>query len=202
MSLQASFNMNFPRAPLPCPAVPVGLQACFRLPGGSEHICLVVEASMGEMALLASIQPRYADRIVVYIPELGRFEGDVERELEGGFAIALDLAPSRRRKLAAQLMWFANRDACNLPDARRHKRIVPKMQWTFVRLPDGREKMARINDVSLAGVNVETAAFVSIGDRVSLGVKTAVVGRIFDGGFAAQFDEPFKEGQISQMLNF
>lgn len=202
MSLQASFNTNIPRGPLPCPTVRVDLEACFRLPGGSEHACRIVEASTGEMALLASTQPRYADRIVVYIPELARFEGDVEREIDGGFVISLDIGAPRRRKLAAQLIWFANREACNLPDARQHKRIVPRMQWTLVRLPDGREKMARINDVSLAGVNMETAALVSIGDRVSLGVKTAVVGRIFDGGFAARFDEPFKEGQISQMLKF
>jgi hypothetical protein len=202
MSLQTGFGTNIDRARLHGPAVSVDIEACLVLPDGdAEHPCRIVAASTGELGLMTLAHPRYGDRIRVYSPELGRFEGDVERETECGFVIGLDLAATRHRKLAAQLTWFANREACALPDARRHKRIVPRMQWTSICLSDG-ERAARINDISIIGVSVETSAVADIGDRVSFGVKTAVIDRIFDGGFVAKFDEPFEEGQLSEMIRF
>ncbi|MBL1255227.1 MULTISPECIES: PilZ domain-containing protein [Methylocystis] len=202
MGLQAGFHIDIARTPLHGPTVRVDLDACLRLPDGSEHSCRIVEASTGEMALSALAEPCYGDKIFIHSAELGRFEGRVERQSDGGFAIGLDLIVTRRRKLAAQLIWFANRDAFGLPDARRHKRIVPRMPWTTICLQGGKENAAWINDVSCSGISVETSAHASIGDRVSLGVKTAVVGRIFDGGFVAEFDQYFEEGQISDRLRF
>lgn len=202
MGLQAGFYIDIDRTPLHGPTVRVNLGGCLRLPDGSEHSCRIVEASTGEMALLALVEPSYGDKIFLHSPELGRFEGHVERHSDDGFAIGLDLAVTRRRKLAAQLVWFANRDACGLPDARRHKRIVPKMPWTTICMQGGKENAAWINDVSRSGISIETSAHASIGDRVSLGVKTAVVGRIFDGGFVAEFDQYFEEEQISDWLRF
>ncbi|KAF2990686.1 PilZ domain-containing protein [Methylocystis sp. MJC1] len=202
MALQPGFEIDISRTPLHGPAVGVDLDACFSSPDGSEYSCRIIAASTGEMTLSTPARPRYGDRIIVHVLELGRFEGNVERQMDGGFAISLDLSVTRRRKLAAQLVWFANREVCGLPDARRHKRIVPRMPWTMIRMPAGRENVARINDVSLSGISVLTSAQAMIGERVSLGVKTAVVARIFDGGLVAQFDEYFEEGQISDMLRF
>jgi len=179
-------------------AVKVELEARFMLPGGAEHACQIVEMSTGEMIFSTPIVPRYGDRIVVYILELGRFEGDVERNVEGGFAISLRLTETKHRKLAAQLVWFANRDVFELPESRRHKRIVPRMQWTRMKLPDGKEKVVRINDFSLSGVSVEAAAVVAVGDRVAFGLKTAIVGRVFEAGFVAEFEEPFRDGDLTE----
>lgn len=197
MSMTAEINTDVSRERIHN-AVPVDLEARFMLPGGEEHACRIVEASTGELVFSTSIKPRYGDRIVVYVSELGRFEGDVERNIEGGFAIGLRLTENKHRKLAAQLVWFANRDRYDLPEARRHRRIVPRMQWTRVKLPDGKEKVVRINDVSLSGVSVESAAAIAVGDRVAFGLKTAVVGRIFEGGFVAQFEEPFADGELTE----
>lgn len=202
MARQTGFEIDISRTPLHGPAVNVDLDACFNLPDGSEHPCRVIAASTGEMTLSTPARPGYGDRIIVHVLELGRFEGNVERQIAGGFAISLDLAVTRRRRLAAQLVWFANREVCGLPDARRHKRIVPRMPWTMIRMLEGRENVARINDVSLSGVSLQTSAQATVGERVSLGVKTAVVARVFDGGLVAEFDEYFGEGQISDMLRF
>ncbi|WP_457795513.1 PilZ domain-containing protein [Methylocystis sp. S23] len=180
------------------PTVRVDLEASLLLPGGREHACRIVEASTGEMAFATPLEPRYGDHVVVYVSELGRLEGDVERQTESGFAITLDLPERRRRRLAGQLIWFANRENCALSEARRHKRFVPRMPWTYVRMPDGKERVVQINDVSLTGVSVDAADKVAVGDRLAFGVKAAVVRRVFKGGFVAEFEEPFAEGEISE----
>jgi hypothetical protein len=182
------------------PPVRVDLDARILFPGGVEHSGRIVEASSGELAFATPLTPRYGDRVIVYVREFGRLEGNVERPVEYGFTIALDLPETRRRRLASQLVWFANRDSCGMHDARRHERFVPQMPWTIVRMSDGRQRFAQINDVSITGVSVDTAAQVRVGDRVAFGVKVAVVGRVFEGGFAAQFEEPFAEGELSEAL--
>lgn len=181
-------------------SVKVDLEARFMLPGGAEHPCRIVEMSTGEITFATPVSPRDGDRIIVYIAELGRFEGDVERRVDEGFAISLALTETKHKKLAAQLVWFANRDVLDLPESRRHPRIVPRMQWIRVKTSDGKEKVARINDVSLCGISVETTAPFAEGDRVAFGVKTAVVTRVFENGFVAEFDEPFKEGELDESV--
>jgi hypothetical protein len=198
MSLQTIFEAGALPGRMHGPLVRVDLAASLVLPGGTEHSCRIMEASTAEMAFATPLEPRYGDHVVVYASELGRLEGDVERRMEGGFAITLDLTETRRRRLAGQLIWFANRERCGLPEGRRHKRIVPRMPWTRVRMPDGMEMVAHINDVSIAGVSVDAAADVAVGDRVAFGVKAAVVGRVFAGGFVAEFEEPFAEGELSE----
>ena len=87
-----------------------------------------------------------------------------------------------------------------MAEARRHERFVPRMPWTLVRTHHGDQRSAQINDLSISGVSVDAEANVRIGDRVAFGVKSALVGRVFDGGFAAQFEEPFAEGELSEGL--
>ncbi|WP_442754920.1 PilZ domain-containing protein [Methylocystis sp. JAN1] len=200
MPTHTAFHARVYDARLHGPPVRVDVEARIVLAGMGEHACRIVEASTGEMGFETPLKPAFGDRVIVYAREFGRLEGDVERQAQCGFAIALDLPEARRRRLAGQLIWMANRDSANLPDIRRHKRFVPKMPWTSVRMPDGRERFAQINDVSLNGVSVDAAAKVSVGDRVAFGVKAAVVGRVFDGGFAAEFEEPFAESELSEAL--
>ncbi|PPD43180.1 MAG: pilus assembly protein PilZ [Methylocystis sp.] len=201
MSLSAHFNFDVSGCRAHNP-VRVDFEARVTLPEGQEHACRIVEMSTGEIVFFAPVQPRYGDRVVAYVPELGRFEGDVEREVEGGFAISLWLTEARRRRLAAQLVWFANRDFLGLPDSRRHRRIVPRMQWTRVRHIDGSEQIAEINDFSLCAISVDSPEPVALGERVAFGVKAAIVNRLFEGGFVAEFEEPFNEGEIDETTRF
>jgi hypothetical protein len=179
-------------------AVPVDLKGRFMLSGGQEHPCRIVEMSTCEMAFSTPIRPDPGARIVAYVSSLGRFEGHVERRTEDGFAIGLRLTETKHRKLAAQLLWLANRETFESPDGRRDERIVPVVQWTRIRTPDDKEKVVRINDISRWAVSVESAAKVAVGDRVRFGARTAIVGRLFEGGFVAQFEAPFAEGELTE----
>lgn len=177
--------------------VEVDLAGRFMLPSGDEHPCRVVEMSTGGMRFSTSVRPQPGEKIIVYISELGRFEGDVARLDEGGFVIGLKLTELKRKKFAEQLAWFADREILGLPENRRHLRIVPMAQLTSVRSSGGKECLGKINDISRVSVSVEAKLRpLLVGSRVSVGAKSAVIQRLFDGGFVAEFDEPLAENEL------
>ena len=122
--------------------VPVTLFGRYMLESRREYPCQAVEMSPGDMTLFAPVKAQIGERVVVYLDEIGRFAGVVIRQTDGGFALTMKLPPLKRDKLADQLTWFANRHAFSLPEDRRHDRIVPLMQRTLLRLPDGQEIIA------------------------------------------------------------
>ncbi len=127
-----------------------------------------------------------------------RFAGVAVGYTEAGFALTMNLSPMKRDKLADQLTWFANRNATSLPEDRRHDRIVPIMQRTLLRLPDGHEIIVKIRDLSISGVGIETEARPNPGARVFVGATRAVVVRHFAGGIGAEFEKPFRPGEINE----
>ena len=138
------------------------------------------------------------EKIVIYIAELGRFEGGVVRQEPAGFAIGMSLPKAKHVKLAEQLTWYGNREAWDLPDNRRFERIVPFTRRTPLHLSDGKEVIVKINDISVGGVNIETNFKLPQGAKVTLGAKSATVLRVFDEGFVAEFDNPFAEGELNE----
>jgi len=197
MSLQSDFVPDALRRRIHS-SVEVDLDGRFMLPGGAEHPCRIAEMSTGEIRFATPVRPKLGEKIIVYIAELGRFEGAVERHEAEGFAIGLKLTEMKHKKLAEQLVWFANREVLDLPENRRHRRIVPMLQWTIVTLSNGKEKTAKINDVSLSGVSVEVNARPLVGSRVVVGAKAAKVIRTMEGGFVAEFEEHFAEGALDE----
>lgn len=185
--------------------VPLDLDGRFMLPTKQEFACRIPEMSTGDMVLSTEAELRLGEMLVVYIPELGRFEGIVERREDKGFVLSMSLTQAKHSKLAEQLVWFANREAAELPEARQSRRIVPLSQWTTVRLANGAERMARITDISLSGVNVEASVSVQktrllVGSHVVIGSKAATVLRITACGFVATFDEPIPPEEFNERI--
>ena len=178
--------------------VPVVMFGRYMLESRHEYPCQTIEMSPGDMTLFAPVKAQIGEKVVVYLDEIGRFAGVAVRQTETGFAIAMTLPPMKRDKLADQLTWFANRHAFNLPEDRRHERIVPLMQRTLLRLPDGQEVMVKIKDISLSGVGIETEARPEIGARIVVGATTATIVRHFDNGIGAEFLKPFTAGEIDE----
>lgn len=186
-------------------AVEINLEARFMTSSKDEHPCRIVEMSTAEITFETPIKPDIGDMVVVYIKELGRFEGIVEHHSDAGFSISMSLTKVKHTKLAEQLVWFSNREALGLPESRRHKRIVPLMQWTTVKLNNGKEKMAKINDISISGVSIEANISVLnvtliVGGRITVGSRAATVLRVFPGGFVATFDHFIDEGDFDETI--
>ena len=95
--------------------------------------------------------------------------------------------PRKRDKLAAQLTWLANRQILNLPEDRRHDRIVPRNPMSILKFDDGRAMACRIMDLSLSGAALAAEIKPLVGEPVTLGRVQARVVRHLEEGFAIEF---------------
>ena len=152
-----------------------------------EYPCQVVDMSPGGAAMIAPVAARIGERIIAYIDHIGRVEGQVVREIEGGFAISINAPLRKRDKLANVLTWLANRDVLNLPEDRRHDRFTPKNPLTQIVLPDGRQYQCRIIDLSLSGASLRTDVKPEIGVSIDIGKMRARIVRHTEDGIAVEF---------------
>jgi hypothetical protein len=93
----------------------------------------------------------------------------------------------KRDKLAAQLTWLANRAILNLPEDRRHGRIVPRNPAAHLILPNGNNVGVKIIDISLSGAGITTHHRPEVGSLVTLGNIPGRVVRHLEDGFAIEF---------------
>jgi len=167
--------------------VKVNLLGRFMLEDRREYPCQTLDISPGSAAFVAPVSGRVGERIVVYIDHIGRIEGDIVRTFESGFAITINAPARKRDKLAAKLTWLANRHELNLPEDRRHDRIVPENPIATITIPDEREFRCRIIDLSLSGAALSSEFKPPIGSPLNIGTLRATVVRHFEEGFAVEF---------------
>ena len=117
--------------------VKVHLLGRYMLPDRREFPCQIINMSPGGLALLAPGIGNVGDRVIAYLDHIGRVEGRITRIIDNGFAMTVGATARKRDKLAAQLTWLANRDILNLPEDRRHDRIVPRNPIAVLTLEDG-----------------------------------------------------------------
>jgi c-di-GMP-binding flagellar brake protein YcgR len=177
-----------------------------RLPGQfmredrQEFNCVTIDVSPGGIAFSSENAGAVGEKIIAYINQIGRVQGVVSRQFYGGFAISMKLPPMKREKLADQLTWLANRQGLGMPEDRRHERIVPRSPHTTVILPNGREHIARIIDVSLSGAALSVAIDLPVGTPVTVGNTRAQVVRAFNGGIAVEFSRTFSPSEFSDNI--
>lgn len=167
--------------------VRVNIYGRFMLEDRSEHPCQVVDMSPGDALFRTERIGEPGERIIAYLDHIGRIEGVITRTLEDGFAITLVASERKRDKIAAQLIWLANKHELDLPEDRRHKRVAPRNPVSVLRLTDGREYPCRIIDLSLSGAAVEIEVKPAIGVQITLGNMRGQVVRHFQDGVAVEF---------------
>jgi hypothetical protein len=169
--------------------VRIDLLGRFMLENRLEYPCRIVNMSPGGAAVMADTPGKIGERVIAYVDHLGRLEGKITRELEGGFAMSIGATPRKREKLAAQLTWLANRQILNLPEDRRHGRIVPRNPMARLILPNGTNVACRVIDISASGaaISVPPALLPPIGAPITIGKTSGRVVRHIDNGFAIEF---------------
>ncbi len=167
--------------------VRVNLLGRYMLQDRREFPCQVTNMSPGGMALIAPVAGGVGERVIAYVDHLGRLEGVIARVFANGFAMTIAATSRKRDKLAAQLTWLANRHILNLPEDRRHGRIVPRNPVTRLVLPNGVNVTCRVIDVSLSGAAISTKERPAVGALVSIGKVPARVVRHLEEGFAVEF---------------
>jgi c-di-GMP-binding flagellar brake protein YcgR len=167
--------------------VRVNLLGRYMLADHREFPCQVVNMSPGGMALIAPVAGNVGERVIAYVDHVGRLEGVIARHFHNGFAMTVAATPRKRDKLAAQLTWLANRSILNLPEDRRHGRIVPRNPSAMLTMPNGTVLRVRLIDVSLSGAGISTTQRPEIGSSVSVGRIPGRVVRHLEDGFAVEF---------------
>jgi hypothetical protein len=167
--------------------VKVSLLGRYMLADRREFPCQVLEMSPGDAVVIAPVSGQVGERVIAYIDHIGRIEGTVLDPVNGGFVMDVTASDRKRDKLAAQLTWLANKDYLNLPEDRRHERVVPDNRHSTVVLDDGRRYNCKIIDISLSGAAIELAVRPAMGTPVALGRMRARVIRHFQNGVAVEF---------------
>jgi hypothetical protein len=167
--------------------VKVHLLGRYMLPDRREFPCQIINMSPGGLALLAPGIGNVGDRVIAYLDHIGRVEGKITRIIDNGFAMSVGATARKRDKLAAQLTWLANRDILNLPEDRRHDRLVPRNPIALLTLEDGSKMTCRIIDMSLSGAAIAAENRPPLKSLVLLGKVKARVVRNLEEGFALEF---------------
>jgi PilZ domain len=180
--------------------VPVALLGRYMLPNRQEYPCQTVDMSPGGALFTAPVKGPVGDRVIVYLEHIGRIEGEIVRHVPDGFAMAIAATVRKRDKLAAQLTWFANREALGLPEDRGHERIVPRQLTAIMRLPSGRELAVRLIDVSRSGAAVSMEKPLDVGTSLTLGRTAGKVVRHLEGGVAVEFNLPISPDRFDENI--
>jgi len=167
--------------------VRINLLGRYMLADRREYPCQVANMSPGGMAVIAPVSGQEGERVIAYIDHVGRLEGAITRLYQNGFAMSVSATVRKRDKLAAQLTWLANRHILNLPEDRRHGRIIPRRPVTHLVMPNGVHLTCRIIDLSLSGSAIATDQRPALGVLVTLGTVQGRVVRHLEDGFAVEF---------------
>jgi len=167
--------------------VRINLLGRYMLSDRREYPGQVVEMSPGDLVMIAPQAGSLGERVIAYVDHLGRLEGAIGRVSDNGFEMQIAATERKRDKLAAQLIWLANREILNLAEDRRHGRIVPKRPITTLVMPNGVNVTCRVIDASQSGAAIATAERPGIGLLVTVGKLQGRVVRHLDEGFAVEF---------------
>jgi PilZ domain len=167
--------------------VRVSVLGRYMLADKREFPCQVLEMSPGDALVIAPVTGGVGEKIIAYLDHIGRVEGTIVDATDGGFIMELTASSRKRDKMAAQLTWLANKDILNLPEDRRHERMVPDIRHSTVVFDDGRRYNCKIIDISLSGAAIELDVRPAMGTPVTLGRMRARVIRHFQNGVAVEF---------------
>lgn len=125
-------------------------------------------------------------RVIVYVEELGRFEGTVVRADPGSFALKFQATPHKLAKTADNLTWLLNRGVFAGLDERRHARKECDAP-AAAQLADGSQASCRVLDISLSGASLAISPRPEVGAELEIGGQRARVVRHHPGGVGVEF---------------
>lgn len=168
--------------------VGLALKARVLKANGEEEPCLVVNISAGGALLKAVNPPQAGEKVVVYLDELGRYEGCVIRSAKHHFAVDYRGRRAKTRRAADSLTY-----ALNTPHMRLDRRANPRIKTdepTVMTLENGERIACEILDISLTGASVAVEPKPELGAHVTVGRTAAKVVRRHEKGVGVVFIGP------------
>ena len=161
------------------------LKARFLNEVGQEHRCIVVDVSAGGAFIRTKNPPAFGKRVVLYIEQLGRYEGLVTRSDKNCFAIHYEKGRKKSAETADKITEVLHKGRRST-DRRKDVRTSHDKP-TLVHFEDGRSEECAILDISLTGASIEVSPRPPLGMRLILGRMTAKVIRRHDTGVGVLF---------------
>ncbi|MEO0696607.1 MAG: PilZ domain-containing protein [Pseudomonadota bacterium] len=155
---------------------------------GEEAPAILVNISAGGALLKAKVPPAKDERVVLYIDNIGRFEGKVIRS--GQHLFAVDYRGRKAKtKRTADALTIALNQAPKGAD-RRHAPRIRQDKATIVTLESGETQPCSIIDISLTGASIEIDPKPELGTPLTVGKMKAKVVRRHDKGVGVVFTGP------------
>lgn len=165
--------------------VQIPLKARFLGADGVEKPCLVMNISAGGALLRAKAPPAEKSNVVLYIDEIGRFEGTVVRTGKHSFAVDYRGRRSKSRRTADALTLTLHNHSTR-SDRRTTPRIRQDSLATIV-FESGETQSCSILDISLTGASIEIDPRPPLGTLLTLGKMSAKVVRRHEKGVGVVF---------------
>jgi len=153
--------------------------------GGDEEPCLVINISAGGALLKAVNPPQAGERVIVYIDDVGRYEGLVIRSSKHHFAVDYRSRKAKTRRAADNLTH-----ALNTQHMRLNRRANPRIKAdepTVLTLESGETIACEILDISLTGASIAIDPRPELGAAVTVGRTPAKVIRRHEKGVGVVF---------------
>jgi hypothetical protein len=155
-----------------------------------EFACRTTRISPFQMLVAAPVLGPKGERVIAHFGEFGKLDGFITDIVDGGFLVDLAVSNSQRDKLANKLEWIEKREKDpSVVDVRKQQRIIPQNPHTTLLFADATALTCFVIDISPSGVAVSADIEPQLGTRLAVGRTVGSVVRVFDEGFAVQFDQ-------------
>ena len=166
----------------------------------SEYVTQIRDMTPEKAKLTYTEPPELGERIIAYIEEIGRVEGDVIDIDDDHFVLNFTLPSHKRDKIAAKLEWLQSRDEDGSADQREHTRYEPSDDSsTMLIMPDGQKYECEILDISLSGAAIKASIIPSVGTQIVLGKTPGTVVRVHDCGVGIRFTRMLEEPPVQKL---
>nr|TFG55565.1 MAG: PilZ domain-containing protein [Hyphomicrobiales bacterium] len=169
--------------------VRVSLSGRLYIPATQEEAtCVVEDISAGDATLICELKSEPQGRAVIYLNELGRFEGPVVRGADGGFVMTFSCSMQKREKLVDQLTVELNRHLLEESDLPKNDRAEEQAgRYAHFTRSSGEQIRYEIFDLSLTGLSARTEIKPPIGEHVLVGTRAGRVARHYADGIVIEF---------------
>lgn len=169
-----------------------------------EFACRAVNVSPWLFTLATPVSGPVGERVITHFKNFGKLQGLIVRILSRGLVFKVNATDEERSRLAAKIEWMAKNRNLELPNERRHKRIIPKNPHATLIFSDGSTLGCFVIDMSSSGLAVSADAVPKSGAVLAVGKIVGRVIRRFNEGFAVQFvqvqDPRLLEKRLSETL--
>lgn len=182
-----------------------GLTASFTMPAATGGVrvvtCTILSLSASAMRIGTGEAAGLGQAVWVDIDGFGPVRANIEAVRHDGFICHNLLNAPARQRLGTWVAWLARRSGRLPTDKRVFMRSRPHDNRTTLAFEDGHMVAVTLRDVSRSGAAVMSDYDAGIGTPVMVGRVAGRVSRIYNGGFAVEFDHVMEAAEADRLVS-